>query len=179
MPKLRRNVSNVGVTCPECGEPATCRGYCNLHYGRLKRGMPLDADLYNRSARKALGLEKLWARIDRRGPDECWTWAGPTIGPKKYPQIRYGRCVGYDPLDGDKSRQTYPHRLIYMYCVGPIPEGMTVDHKCFNSLCCNPAHMQLLTRSQNSSRKSPEAREKARRHLNALRFRKVLQGSAA
>lgn len=42
------------------------------------------------------------------------------------------------------------HRLSFELFNGPIPEDMTVDHTCFNPPCANPAHLRLLTRSENS-----------------------------
>lgn len=42
------------------------------------------------------------------------------------------------------------HRISYETHVGPIPDGMTVDHLCFNPPCVNPEHLRLLTRSENA-----------------------------
>ena len=43
------------------------------------------------------------------------------------------------------------HRLAWILEYGPIPDGMTVDHRCFNTLCCNTSHLQLLPNRQNAS----------------------------
>lgn len=42
------------------------------------------------------------------------------------------------------------HRVAYQALVGPIPAGMTVDHTCHNRICCNPAHLRLLTNAENA-----------------------------
>jgi hypothetical protein len=34
---------------------------------------------------------------------------------------------------------------------GPIPQGLTVDHKCLTHFCCNVDHLQLVSASENSS----------------------------
>lgn len=41
------------------------------------------------------------------------------------------------------------HRWSYEHYVGPIPEGMEVDHTCYNRACVNPDHLRVVTRKQN------------------------------
>lgn len=53
---------------------------------------------------------------------------------------------GYGRLSGRLA-----HRLAYATAHGPIPEGMTVDHLCFNPPCVRVDHLRLLTRSENCS----------------------------
>jgi len=43
-------------------------------------------------------------------------------------------------------------RFAYEFSVGVIPEGMELDHLCMNRACCNPSHLQLTTRKQNTLR---------------------------
>ena len=59
---------------------------------------------------------------------------------------------GYSRLMVD-GRYRYVHRLMYMICVGPIPKGQVPDHViCENPPCCNPAHLELVTKAENSRR---------------------------
>ncbi len=37
------------------------------------------------------------------------------------------------------------HRLAYEYFVGPIPDGLTIDHLCRNRACCRPDHLEAVT----------------------------------
>jgi hypothetical protein len=41
------------------------------------------------------------------------------------------------------------HRFAYQMLVGPIPEGLTLDHLCRNTGCCNPEHLEAVTHRDN------------------------------
>nr|WP_275792666.1 HNH endonuclease signature motif containing protein [Prescottella equi] len=43
------------------------------------------------------------------------------------------------------------HRCAYESFVGPIPDGMTVDHTCFKPACINPDHLRILSLSSNAA----------------------------
>lgn len=75
-------------------------------------------------------------------PDGCWIW------------MRYQDKDGYGWV-GPGAPERAAHRLSYHLFIGPIPEGMTVDHLCFRSQCVNPAHLQLLTHEENAGRRPP------------------------
>jgi hypothetical protein len=79
--------------------------------------------------------ERILLYTDRTG--DCWVWTGCTD---------WG---GYGHIQLEKRTQRV-HRVAYEVWVGPIPEGMTVDHLCFNTSCIRPSHLRLLTRSENS-----------------------------
>jgi DNA-binding CsgD family transcriptional regulator len=88
--------------------------------------------------------EKLAALTDRRGPNECWPWMGSSCNFSPRSGL-YGRCAF-----GGVTK--YAHRATYEHCVGPIPDGLTIDHTCFNTLCQNPAHLEAVTKEENSRR---------------------------
>jgi hypothetical protein len=86
-------------------------------------------------------------RLDMRSirqPDGCWTWAGA------HDPTGYG--VVFGTLDGGKRRKLYTHRVAYTLHVGPIPEGLDIDHLCRNRGCCNPEHLEAVTRRENLMR---------------------------
>jgi len=41
------------------------------------------------------------------------------------------------------------HRVAYEAFVGPIPEGLQIDHLCKQRACCNPEHLEPVTCREN------------------------------
>ena len=69
----------------------------------------------------------------------CLEWRG-TLSAAGYGSM-------YVPALG-RSEST--HRVAYELHVGPIPQGMVLDHVCMNRRCVNVEHLRLATRAQNS-----------------------------
>jgi len=79
-----------------------------------------------------------WAKVDRRGPAECWPWLGASKNAKGY----------------GNARGTTAHRFAFQLAGGKIPKGYEVDHLCRNPACCNPAHLEAVTPQENKRRAS-------------------------
>jgi hypothetical protein len=45
------------------------------------------------------------------------------------------------------------HRASYTLLVGPIPDGLEIDHLCRVRSCVNPAHLEPVTPDENQRRK--------------------------
>ena len=69
----------------------------------------------------------------------CWLWQGDSV------TGGYGRTS----VDG---RKWLSHRAAYTAWVGPIPEGLTIDHLCKRPACCNPQHLEPVTMKENTMR---------------------------
>ena len=54
------------------------------------------------------------------------------------------------------------HRLAYEQEVGPIPEGMQLDHTCAQPICVWPGHLEPVTPAENN-RRAAERRTHCRR----------------
>jgi hypothetical protein len=44
------------------------------------------------------------------------------------------------------------HRAAYQVYVGPIPDGLVIDHLCRVRSCCNPDHLEAVTPQENIAR---------------------------
>jgi hypothetical protein len=87
-----------------------------------------------------IDVGRFLAKVDVREPNECWPWTGAT-------QTR-----GYGSFGTGDGRTALAHRVAYELWVGPIPADLTIDHLCFNKRCMNVAHMEVVTRAENSVR---------------------------
>ena len=75
------------------------------------------------------------------GPSGCWEWLGARH-PKGYGSFHMN--------DGGRTQRA--HRVAYELFVGPIPEGLEIDHLCRNRGCVNPGHLQPVTGQVNQLR---------------------------
>lgn len=119
-------------TAGECPKPNYSNGLCTTHYQRRRRLGRLDL------APQPTVAERLLAGsvVDENG---CRVWAGA-------PGLNgYGRMSVGNASD-------YVHRLAYVTWVGPIPEGLTIDHLCRVRLCLEPSHLEPVTRAENTRR---------------------------
>lgn len=69
-------------------------------------------------------------------PNGCWEWTG-----KRQPN-------GYARISVN-GRQQLVHRVMYERIVGPIPEGLVIDHLCRNRACVRPGHLEPVTIAEN------------------------------
>lgn len=51
-----------------------------------------------------------------------------------------------------KGKAALAHRVTYQVLVGPIPDGLTLDHLCRNRGCCNPYHLEPISLVENIMR---------------------------
>lgn len=139
-------------TCKEqgCEGAVIARGWCTRHYQRwLKHGSPTGGQAGTRRAlpRSASLEDRFWLRVNKNGPvstrrpglSPCWVWTGGK-NQRDYGQFHIGKKL------------YLVHRLAYTWLVRPIPDDLTIDHLCFNTLCVNPDHMEPVPNRVNNSR---------------------------
>lgn len=86
--------------------------------------------------------ERFQAKIEVQ-PDGCWLWTGA-----RNPTARW---AGYG-VAWWKGANRLAHRLIYELLVGPVPEGLVLDHLCRVPICVNPEHLEPVTQEENRRR---------------------------
>lgn len=92
--------------------------------------------------------ERFWSRV--AVTPSCWLWTGSEWAGG------YGRfIVGKKPH--------LPHRWAYERLVGPIEEGLTLDHLCRVQLCVRPDHLEPVTQRENTLRGTSPAAENAKK----------------
>lgn len=94
---------------------------------------------------------RLLSRVEINPDTGCWEWPG-TRGKAGYGKIKaYGRMVAV-------------HRFAYLSLVGPVPDGLHLDHLCRVRHCCNPDHLEPVTPLENSRRGISGANQSAKTH---------------
>ncbi|HEY6154661.1 MAG TPA: HNH endonuclease signature motif containing protein [Candidatus Udaeobacter sp.] len=82
----------------------------------------------------------------------CWYWLG---GKSK---------AGYGQM-GAFGISQYTHIVSYELFIGPVPDGLELDHKCRMPACWNPYHLEPVTHAENLLRgESPYAKKKRQTH---------------
>jgi HNH endonuclease len=83
--------------------------------------------------------ERFAAKVRINEATGCWLWQA-SKDPRGYGQIN---------VDG---RPTKAQRVAWELFVGPIPEGLHIDHLCRVPSCVNPAHLEPVTAAENTRR---------------------------
>lgn len=119
---------------PEHLEPVTAQ--VNVRRGRVHNRHLPPTPKPNRKPKPA-PVERFWARVAKT--EGCWLWTG------------YVSNTGHAKIKVN-GKMVATHRFAYELLVGPIPEGMVLDHICRTPACVNPAHLEPVTQSVNAKR---------------------------
>ncbi|AUG84904.1 hypothetical protein Athena1_0019 [Vibrio phage Athena1] len=80
-------------------------------------------------------------------PSPCHIWQGGDSGKGTGAGRGYGRMS----LGG---QTVAVHLVVYTHYYGYIPGKKTIDHLCNNRLCCNPAHLEMVSHKENCKRRN-------------------------
>ena len=146
-------MSDRTCSIDDCTKLEHARGWCGTHYERWRQhGDPLV--VAPRSKRRPVA-DRFWSMVDKGPAESCWQWTGSLLRD------------GYGSFWAD-DRTVSAHRFIYEFLVGPVPQGLDLDHTCHNEAairgecdggktcphraCVNPAHLEPVTHNENTKR---------------------------
>jgi hypothetical protein len=84
--------------------------------------------------------DRFWQKVSPEPNSGCWLWTGADNG------------EGYGTISVPGKRGHKAHRFAYELFVGPIPDGLQIDHLCRVRCCVNPAHLEAVTQKVNVQR---------------------------
>lgn len=87
-------------------------------------------------------VARYWAKVERKGDEDCWEWKASRTGSLGYGQFCYQAAPG-------RQAHAYAHRVAYQLEHGSIPVGAHILHDCDNPLCCNASHLKAGTHKAN------------------------------
>lgn len=78
---------------------------------------------------------RFWSKVAKSGG--CWEWTAALT------RAGYG-VIGVGSKTDGSRRIVYAHRLAYELTIGPIPDGLSIDHLCRNTRCVRPDHLEAV-----------------------------------
>ncbi|MEV6102652.1 HNH endonuclease signature motif containing protein [Nocardia sp. NPDC051981] len=154
----------IPCAADNCEAKVHARGLCGPHYNRWKRSRDPHAEpLLNLSGNID---ERFMSRVDKT-KSGCWLWTS-THSANGYGQFHFNGA-------------RYPaHVWAYERLVGPVPDGLQLDHLCHTSdssctggviclhrRCVNPSHLEPVTARENTLRgNSLQAANAAKTHCS-------------
>jgi hypothetical protein len=81
---------------------------------------------------------RFWPKVEFTG--FCWLWTAST------------NRQGHGHFFPERKTCLTAHRWSYEFLVGPIPEGLHLDHLCRIPSCVNPDHLEPVTVAENVRR---------------------------
>ena len=107
--------------------------------GRRRAGVP-EVSYDHRDLTRTVRTKIRVSETHEHAGQPCWEWTG-SCDSSGYANVKmHGKIV-------------LVHRYVHDRMIGPIDGDLTVDHLCKGLRnCVNPAHFELVSRSENSTR---------------------------
>ena len=132
-----------------CGKKHQGKGFCQGHRLQLNAGKELTPIYDTEEGR-------FWAKVDKKGPDECWLWTASIKDKWGYGAFMHMRA----------------HQYSFMLHNGYVPtreSGKLIMHSCHNPICVNPAHLSEGTSKDNKADEMRSGRNPQSNKTHCLR----------
>lgn len=120
-------------TADGCSRQPKTRGFCKSHYESYRKSGKIQVQ--PQMSRE----EHFWQKVDASGA--CWEWTASKD------------ACGYGTFNGGPVLKTIgAHRYAWLLLVGPIEDGLELDHLCWNRACVSPEHLEPVSHEENVRR---------------------------
>ena len=102
--------------------------------------MPLSInDVLADPEKRASLAHRFITKVRVLGPKACWPWTA-----------KARHHFGYGAINSGRGNLFNSHVVAYALRYGPIPSGAYILHSCDNPGCCNPSHLRIGTKAENT-----------------------------
>lgn len=122
-----------------CEKPHNSHGLCCGHCKQRRLGKPLKPLRHMR--KKGTPPEIVYDEVECKVPG--------LVGPCRI--WRYHKDDDEYGIVSFNGKSVKVHRYVWERDVGPIPEGMMIDHRCRVRSCCNSNHHRVVTQQVNAT----------------------------
>lgn len=154
-------MSDRTCSVASCERPVLARSWCTTHYKKWRKyGDPLAGRTFERLS--GTPEQRFWPKVNKGGPisaarpdlGSCWLWKNARNNPYEYGNFR----------PGGERRKVLAHRWAYEELIGPVPEGLELDHLCRTPACVRPSHLEPVTHRVNIRRGTAGQWQQAKTH---------------
>ncbi len=97
-------------------------------------------------------FDRFFRRVTIVDNESCWVWSGEKS------------TSGYGRFHAGRGDHEVAHRWLYRRLVGPIRDGLQLDHLCRVRLCVRPDHLEPVTPQENVRRSDAGINMRMRTH---------------
>ena len=148
MANIKNNKRGIEkCTVEECDRLIFAKDWCKKHYDRNNtHGSPTEVKKRGKPIGSGPTKEELfWAGVTVGYVNECWIWQGAISKRKDRKGLGYGRFQY-------RGKSVLAHRVSYaMHTKETLQPYEPVHHRCGNTLCVNPKHLQKTTAHANTA----------------------------
>ena len=145
----RRTIRNCELAGPALLKAVTAKGKCAAACAVCTTGGYGNgaAQSHRLNQRSKTGSGR---RSTSQDPSPSTTHHSETAGTERFHATNH--AVGTASSTSMTRHVERAHRLAWEIVIGPIPDGLVLDHLCRRPVCVNPSHLEPVTDAENLRR---------------------------